>query len=341
MKTDYQTKNNFFLLYANCIPVKGIIRATICDLQRNKYELIPLGLYEILIDTYKISVADIFIKYSFVDVNIIIEYFDWLINNEYGFYTTTPECFPKLKLIYKNNSIINNSIVDIDNNSKHNYLSIFKQLDSLGTKFIELRSYDFINFSKASKILSAAKGLRFRNIDFFIKSNLNFSIERFRELFNENPALGRLVFHSANENRRIEIDKSKLLCSITKKIHSEDCCGIISPEYFSINIETFTESQHFNTCLNRKISIDKNGLIKNCPSLKKSYGNISDTKLNDVILNDSFNSIWKASKSKISVCKFCEFRHICTDCRAYQINESILNKPIKCKYNPHIAKWED
>ena len=37
-----------FKLFANCIPVKGINRSTICDLQRGNYDFIPNDLYEIL-----------------------------------------------------------------------------------------------------------------------------------------------------------------------------------------------------------------------------------------------------------------------------------------------------
>ncbi|MDR2057516.1 MAG: hypothetical protein LBP83_04405, partial [Dysgonamonadaceae bacterium] len=39
-------------------------------------------------------------------------------------------------------------------------------------------------------------------------------------------------------------------------------------------------------------------------------------------------------------CKDCEFRYICTDCRAYlQDSNDIYSQPAKCNYNPYIAKW--
>ena len=44
---------------------------------------------------------------------------------------------------------------------------------------------------------------------------------------------------------------------------------------------------------------------------------------------------------KIIVCKDCEFRYICTDCRIFiKDNNNIYSQPLHCNYNPYIAKWE-
>jgi SPASM domain peptide maturase of grasp-with-spasm system len=129
---------------------------------------------------------------------------------------------------------------------------------------------------------------------------------------------------------------------VEEKIANNKHCGVIHPTYFSINIETFTESQHHNTCLNRKISIDENGEIKNCPSMAKSYGNIKDTKLIDVVNNPEFQKVWHIKKDEITKCKDCEFRHICTDCRAYIENpDDIYSAPLKCGYDPYTGVWEE
>ena len=108
------------------------------------------------------------------------------------------------------------------------------------------------------------------------------------------------------------------------------------PAGLSINL-----SQKHNTCLNRKISIDVNGEIKNCPSMIKSYGNIKDATLTKAMEKSGFKDVWFIHKNQIEVCKDCEFRHICTDCRAYLKNpENIYSQPEKCNYNPYIAKWK-
>ena len=126
------------------------------------------------------------------------------------------------------------------------------------------------------------------------------------------------------------------------KITSSNHCGMISTDYFTINIKTFTEAQQHNTCLNRKISIDTEGYIRNCPSMKEHYGNIKDTTLQEALVHPDFKKYWFVNKDQISVCKDCEFRYICTDCRAYIENpEDMYSKPLKCGYNPYTCEWEE
>ena len=48
---------------------------------------------------------------------------------------------------------------------------------------------------------------------------------------------------------------------------------------------------------------------------------------------------WNITKKEVEVCKDCEFRYNCLDCRAHTKN-GLFGKPITCKYNPFIAKKE-
>jgi len=119
-------------------------------------------------------------------------------------------------------------------------------------------------------------------------------------------------------------------------------CGVVSHHYFISNISLYTESLAHNSCLNRKISIDVDGNIKNCPSMSQSFGNIRDTTLQEALDHPDFKKYWNVTKDQISVCKDCEFRYICTDCRAYLENpEDMHSKPLKCGYNPYTCEWEE
>ena len=116
---------------------------------------------------------------------------------------------------------------------------------------------------------------------------------------------------------------------------------------FIINNKFYSESLNHNTCLNRKIAVDINGDIKNCPSMVKSYGNIRDTSLLRAIQQPGFKRYWDINKEQVAVCKDCEFRYICTDCRAYTEDPydtsgpdgTNLSKPLKCGYNPYTGEW--
>ena len=76
--------------------------------------------------------------------------------------------------------------------------------------------------------------------------------------------------------------------------------------------------------------------------MKESYGNIKDTTLEEVLNKKGFKKLWTIHKDKIKVCQDCEFRHICTDCRAYREDpEDIYSKPLKCGYSPYTNEWEE
>ena len=97
--------------------------------------------------------------------------------------------------------------------------------------------------------------------------------------------------------------------------------------------------QH-NSCLNRKVSIDAAGEIKNCPSFGGSFGNAREVSLHGAVARRDFRELWSVHKDQIEVCKDCEFRYVCTDCRAYLSDETNrLSKPAKCRYDPYTAEW--
>lgn len=337
------SNNTYFKLFASCIPVKGAKRSLICDIQRSSFSYIPNGLFEILNTCETHLIAEVYEIYMHVEKEILDEYFVWLIDKEYGFYTTEPGNFPKLDLKYETPEVINNAIIDITSESNHDFKSIFYQLDSLGCRFIELRSFDTLSFSNMVSLLAPAFNLRFRNIDILLKycKSKVLKADEIKTLFASFPFLSRIIYHSSPINDEQTPMAGCQVLFIQKIIDSEQCCGAITMKQFAINIETFIESNNANTCLNKKLSIDKTGAIKNCPSMLRSFGNVSNVRLEDVVLLKDFKSLWKIKKDQIDTCKVCEYRHICTDCRAYLNLESLYSKPSKCKYNPYEAKWED
>jgi len=76
--------------------------------------------------------------------------------------------------------------------------------------------------------------------------------------------------------------------------------------------------------------------------MEKSFGNISSISLKEIISNENFSRLWTINKDEIKVCQDCEFRYVCTDCRAYIENkEDIYSKPLKCGYNPYTCEWSE
>lgn len=342
-------KSKNFTLFSDCIPVKGFNRSIICDMMNNKYYFIPNGLYEVLekyngktIETIK---KDFDNQYN----DVIDEYFDFLFENRLVFFNSNPESFPKTDLKWHSPSKITNAIIDFDQ-TKHNYIDLLSQFEDLKCSYIQMRFFKSVDLHFIKNIIQYINDVKSRiiSIDFILPFNENFNFLELKQLLIENSRIHSIIIYNSPYNKSIEPERGKMgyLVQVEKNILSEKSCGIINYEYFHSNIKLYTESQHHNTCLNRKISIDKDGNIKNCPSMLQSFGNIKDTTLEEALNNPDFKKYWNVTKDSIEVCKDCEFRHICTDCRAYTErnhfdDEIDLSKPLKCGYNLYTNEWSE
>jgi SPASM domain peptide maturase of grasp-with-spasm system len=336
-----ETAQPYFRLFACCCPVKGARRSVICDLQRHTFAFIPNGLYEILTLHQDKPVNEIKAVYNHAYDDVIDQYLAFLTEQEYGFWCDDPTLFPDLDLTWQLPEAITNAIIDVDEHSTHDFASILTQLDELGCKAVQFRFYCPCTDNEISQLLEHTRDRRLRTIELLVPYSEALSHRVFERLCHDHQRISRIVVHSAPENRATSIDD--LQVSIYYRTHQMDspsCCGEIHPGYFLVDIELFTEAQQFNTCLNRKLSIDARGEIKNCPSMAYSFGNMAEVALHSALAQPRFKALWTINKDHIEVCKDCEFRYICTDCRAALTDpQDLYSKPSKCTYDPYTAQW--
>lgn len=328
-----------FTLYACCIPVKGASRSTICDLQRCDYELIPNGLYDILTTHASKSVDAIKAAYDNEYDDIIDEYFAFLEEKEYGFWTDEPERFPELDLTWERPEYITNAIIDVSADSTHDFADLVDQLDDLRCKSLQLRFLDEVSLNRVKKVLSFTDDSRLRSVEVMMPYPDGAAQDDVVELSYAHPRLGRVTLHDAPVD---DVSTVPGLILIQRKQHVDapSCCGQVHEGYFIAETETFAEAQEHNTCLNRKVSVDADGQIRNCPSLPMSYGDVNETSIHEAVMRRDFQELWEINKDQIDTCRDCEFRYICTDCRAFIDDEDDLySKPSKCSYDPYTATW--
>jgi SPASM domain peptide maturase of grasp-with-spasm system len=331
-----------FTLFASCIPVRGARRSVICDLQRQSSQPIPNGLYEILTAHAGKAVAEIKNVYDHQYDEEIDEYFEFLLGHEFGFWCADPERFPALDLTWEAPERITNAILDVDRRSDHDYAKIFRELDDLGCKALELRCFERLPLAELRRILSAARYGRLRSIDLLAAYAPELTPEVLENLASEYRRISSIAVHSSPEDRALPPYRTGVTAAYRREVvDSPRCCGQIHPGYFVTNVETFAEAQKHNTCLNRKIAIDARGEIKNCPSMARSFGNARRVPLHSALAHRDFAALWAINKDQIAICKDCEFRYICTDCRAYLADAADLySKPSKCTYDPYTAEWQ-
>jgi SPASM domain peptide maturase of grasp-with-spasm system len=293
----------------------------------------------------KISVEDIVIKFGHENTNTINEYLSFLIENELGHYLKFNEfdLFPDLELDFDIAYPITNAIVEYSEKNTKYIRSIVAELKYLKCKHIQLVFYEFLELSKLLEYLFNFRDNDFRSIELVLKYD-DVYFDNMKNIEKANFSITKVDFHSANKNYFYRDSKLALfdINLSTKQLENFSGCGCIHMNSFVTNIKSFTEFKNYNSCLNRKISVDLTGKIKNCPSMSQSFGNIKDVTLQEALNNKDFKKYWNITKDDIEVCQDCEFRYICTDCRAYLESPSNkFSKPLKCGYDPYTNKWSE
>ncbi len=324
------------ILSSNCLITPGFSRNLLVDFQHGTQFLInhdmasKISGYPVCSSLFTGPNTEIFEQMKALDMLIEIpdEDIDLFVPLVQDFYTP---------------SFITDAVIDYK--TQWHDRSFLDSLSDLFCKHIELRIYDDLNTEYLISCFNHLKDGTIEAVDVYMNRNTFVANEiNIINLLNTEMRFRLLYVSGVFSNDSLPSgykDNDKLIFT-TQEIGSEHACGVISPFHFSNNMAAFFESKHHNTCLHRKISIDAEGYIKNCPSMAENFGNIKDTTLKEALEKPGFKKYWNIKKDDIAVCKDCEFRYICTDCRAYIENpDDVYSKPLKCGYNPYTCEWQD
>jgi SPASM domain peptide maturase of grasp-with-spasm system len=337
--------SKYFKFFSTCQITNGHNRSLILDSQRNNFVAIPNEMHEIVIEFQKKrSINEVIFSYGEESVEVINEYVDFLIENEFGLIVDKDEfdLFIDADTSFEIASHITNCIVEISKETTDNIDKISIELELLNCKDVQFICYEDIEISTLRNLLEATKDINFRSIELVLKYSAEL-LAFINEIANINLRVVEVILHTSKGQNK-EVQKGNFnVFFIDFAIKDFKNCGVVDLKYFSrINKYKVLESLNHNSCLNKKISIDKNGNIRNCPAMAESFGNIKDTSLAEALNRPTFKKYWDINKDQINICKDCEFRHICTDCRAYIENpEDQYSKPLKCGYNPYTNVWEE
>jgi SPASM domain peptide maturase of grasp-with-spasm system len=314
-------------LYPNVIPVKGYNRSLLVDLQKAKSHLVPNDL----------------IDYLEQDVSAVEEYENFIVENELGIIVDREigACLTTLPTDYYPTSKITNAILELDENSSWSIPSVLNQLDELGAQFLEVRFLDFYSVIKNLRILQVySNETTIESIQILVPFHKDLRAFLDSALKEHFFRLSTILVYNASEGFELDVNFYQLLFTRQKSV-SEEHCGNISMDYFRLNAQSYVRSRNYNSCLAHKISVDKHGLIGNCPSMNATFGHVDNTSFSEVLQAGEFQKKWTLTKDKISICSVCEFRTICTDCRAFTMDNAENGKPSKCGYNPFISLWKE
>ena len=327
------------MVFDSCKSIKGYNRGIIIDFHRFKYFYVPNTLIDFLNENDRMNLIQI--KKNYIEnKEIIEEYLDFSESNEIITFTdySLTNNFPKMKEEFYYPGSISNIILDF-NLLMYDFGNFLVEAVNFGARFLQIRFFNKVSCDFLNDILSRVcdKGLYSIELiinydDLFENKNLNL-ITKFNLIQN-------IFCYNSPKNGLEEIYSKQIIHSKQSKINLHQC-GYVSKNSFSFTTDHFFESKKYNSCLNKKISVDEFGVIKKCPSSIEVLGYVNNFDLNIITNLNEFSKYDLINKEKIEVCKDCEHIHICTDCRINVSDpKNIFSKPKFCTYNPYISKWD-
>ncbi|MFP3596914.1 grasp-with-spasm system SPASM domain peptide maturase [Chryseobacterium sp. SIMBA_029] len=342
------SEKEFLLVYPNIFFVKGYTQTLVLDLSKKSWIYLDNDYTDIVNSLKKSSIKEVADTIDPSSRDEFSSFIMFLLEHDYATYVDDLSLFPEIEETWISPYEITNSIIDFDAKF-HDMQKISNELYLLGCQYIELRFYSDISLNKIEYILSCLKEKDFRNIHFIIKYDTSFSRDALSDIHKKFLNCSFTIYNSPI-NKFYESELNNVLPSvgyvnyISQPISSCMSCGIINSTTLlhPKDVGSFMENKLFNSCINRKISIDVEGNIKNCPSMKQIYGNIDSDSLVKSSRNALLQEKWMINKDLIKVCSDCEYRYVCSDCRAYiEHPEDEYSKPLKCGYDPYTGEWTE
>lgn len=94
----------------------------------------------------------------------------------------------------------------------------------------------------------------------------------------------------------------------------------------------YWENQKFNSCLNQKIAITVNGLVKPCPMIDDILLDLTNDSFDKLFQEMIVDKYWRFTKRDVELCSKCPYKYSCEDCTSIEIamNDGIIAPMLIC-----------
>lgn len=118
---------------------------------------------------------------------------------------------------------------------------------------------------------------------------------------------------------------------------------MVGPPFYTSR-KAFAEARCFNPCWKGKITVSDDGSVLPCVFARgRIAGNVRNQSLTEIINSGNMDRFWGMSKDRVRICRDCEFRYACPDCRPLALgwhDGDLSAKTYGCNYDPYSGKWQ-
>lgn len=188
-----------------------------------------------------------------------------------------------------------------------------------------------------------------RAIETALKFRLNIRVETILMRENQETAESTQRFVEQVTGRQNRIDVVRPTGRGTDKYIQADTAylvryGLQTTPDFQVDKTSLQHNASGNSCLQGKLAITESGSVFPCIFARQvALGSIMKNSLQEIITNSITKDFWQLTKDSVLVCRDCEYRYVCGDCRALALTQSgCIEAPYpRCTYNPYSGNWGD
>lgn len=113
-------------------------------------------------------------------------------------------------------------------------------------------------------------------------------------------------------------------------------------DFYQVDKEEFIRRYRGNSCWQGKLSVTSTGDIYPCIMQRdNSSGNVKTSSLEEIVTG-KLQEYWSLSRDKLDICKDCEYRYLCRDCRPVSFGPTgeLKAKDPTCLYDPYEGQFK-
>lgn len=217
-----------YQLFANCITVKGAKNFTIIDTQREEVYILPNELYQITINKNQYNLGEIIDQYPSDSKKVIIDFFNFLDQNELIFTSKDFQKFPKLNSSWDFPSKLTNGILVLSFQLIDFYGKVVEDLSKMLCNYLEVWVIEeVISLDKLISFLNLFDKSTIVSIDLKIK-NKNSKFNQFKSLLDKFPRISEI--HIYNSKKSLSKANNRII-HFSNDLNLQ-YCGKISDAFF-------------------------------------------------------------------------------------------------------------
>lgn len=288
----------YYSLYPHCFIVKGKDKNIIFNAQHKSITFITPDIISFMesFGTYStLELKDIYKNRE----NNYLSIIDFLKKRHLIFERQNNDIFTPINYDYESPEYITHMVIEYSEEYDLNML--INAMDKMLTKYLELR---FINplsskdYNKIRNYLTTIYNTTIRSIQ--IVANYE-NLESLLKIVNQKDfsyVINSIFYNSPYNGKNIIGNKAiwliKQSYDITKSMNNSYQDELV------LNLRFFIEAHYRNPYYNKRLCIDRYGNIMNCLKNKRIFGNINDSKLEDIITHTDFRELWHVTPDMIT-----------------------------------------